>query len=151
MEEWKQINQIYSVSNMGKVRNNNTLRILKPFRMGEYLGVHLGYGNKHYIHRLVASAFLTVDEERRYIDHIDRDRFNNQVSNLRYVTCKENTANTTPFHNRKCNGILGQKYIKKTFNKYVVFIHNRLINCRASFDNLDEAIAYRDKQITPWR
>lgn len=46
-----------------------------------------------YAHRLVALAFLAGrTEERNTVDHIDRNPSNNHLSNLRWVTNRENTS-----------------------------------------------------------
>ena len=43
----------------------------------------------YYIHRLVAEAFIkNEDKEKTIIHHLDRDRRNNSVANLLYVTPK---------------------------------------------------------------
>ena len=47
-----------------------------------------------YIHRLVAFAFLENPNNHKYVDHIDRDKSNNRVENLRFVSASENTRNT---------------------------------------------------------
>lgn len=61
---------------------------------GGYLRV--GYNYKTYsVHRLVAETFLENPEMKKYIDHIDRDKANNDVSNLRWVTAQENLYNRT--------------------------------------------------------
>jgi len=43
-------------------------------------------GKKHSVHRLVARAYLSTYSEDLQVDHIDGDRANNCVSNLRMVT-----------------------------------------------------------------
>lgn len=50
----------------------------------------------YYKHRVIALAFLglDIDDPTQCIDHIDRNRINNQVSNLRIVTCQQNSFNT---------------------------------------------------------
>lgn len=83
----------YEVSNHGRVRNSNTGRILKPFRgYGKdgkyYRKVHLYHNGRRYcqfVHRLVAFAFYEID-------HKDRCRDNNHLSNLEPVLRKENDA-----------------------------------------------------------
>ena len=54
----------------------------------------IGYNYKNYlVHRLVAETFIPNPENKPCIDHIDRNRLNNNVSNLRWVTVKENNLN----------------------------------------------------------
>lgn len=45
------------------------------------------------VHKLVAKAFLGEKPLCLQIDHIDRNKTNNSISNLRYVTAKENIRN----------------------------------------------------------
>lgn len=47
------------------------------------------------VHRLVALAFLGERPEGMVIDHIDRDKMNNHISNLRYCTQSENNKNVS--------------------------------------------------------
>ena len=52
---------------------------------------------KHYLkHRIVACAFLGLDinNSKQHIDHIDRNKQNNNFMNLRIVTSQENSFNT---------------------------------------------------------
>lgn len=50
--------------------------------------------NKTYpIHRLIYEAFIAPIDKNKVIDHIDRNRMNNSLSNLRVVTQSENAKN----------------------------------------------------------
>ncbi len=88
----------YEVSNFGRVFSKKSDKFLKPLllKIG-YLQVSLYKDNKKksmYVHRLVAFAFIDNPESKPMIDHIDQNRQNNTVSNLRWATNSENQQNT---------------------------------------------------------
>jgi len=83
----------YSVSSLGRVRNNETGLILKGGLTRGYRQVTLKYQGKtyqSYVHILVASEFLTRTSKDHEVNHIDGDILNNAVTNLEWVTHKEN-------------------------------------------------------------
>ena len=47
-----------------------------------------------YVHRLVAKYFIPNPDNKKYVNHIDCNRQNNNVSNLEWCTAKENTDYT---------------------------------------------------------
>lgn len=47
-----------------------------------------------YIHRLVALYFLPNPKNKKYVNHKDCNRANNNVNNLEWCTAKENTSQT---------------------------------------------------------
>ena len=99
MEEFKKIDDYdnYEVSNFGNVRNTNTNRILKPRKKREgyyYVGLCKNCTTTNfYIHRLVGYAFIPNPENLREIDHINQDKANNSMSNLRWVSRSNNCRN----------------------------------------------------------
>lgn len=72
-----------------------------------YLAIFLSKNGKYksyYIHRLVAVAFIPNLDNLPEIDHIDTDKTNNGVENLRWVTHVENMNNprTKEMRYRNC-------------------------------------------------
>lgn len=103
-EIWKTIEDYpnYMISNMGNVkaikwhRGNKEKEIKLYTTYKGYLRVRLsknGKAKQFQIHRLVAQAFIPNPENKPYIDHINTDRTDNRVENLRWVTNKENCNN----------------------------------------------------------
>lgn len=92
-EEWRQINDAYSVSDQGRVMHAD--RVLHPYKKGKgYLAVSMwidGVSTECYVHRLVAEAFcLREHESQDQVNHRDGERTNNNAENLEWCTAKEN-------------------------------------------------------------
>jgi len=68
---------------------------------------------KYPVHRLVATTFLPKSDnpDRKYVNHIDGDKTNNNVENLEWVTAFENTAHAIKLGLRKTNS---QDFITRT-------------------------------------
>lgn len=70
--------------------SDGRLRVVLPNKNKRgYLYARTSNGN-YQVHRLVASAFIPNVHNKDYVDHIDFDRTNNSVTNLRWCTQKEN-------------------------------------------------------------
>jgi hypothetical protein len=126
MEKWKNIEgfEAYEVSDMGNVRRDNRLLKGRPTKNG-YLVVALSINSKyknHYIHRLVATAFL--DKVGRVVNHIDGVKTNNNSSNLEWTTYSKNTIHA---YNNKLiykdfEPESGYKGVRPSGNKYMARI-----------------------------
>ena len=99
-EIWKPIKQAgfykrYKISNYGRIKNNKTNKILKPFLENGYYRVKLYYKNLRSktfrVHRLLYEVFIGQIGKALVINHLDGDRANNKLSNLVMCTQKENT------------------------------------------------------------
>lgn len=114
MEQWKTIDEYpnYQVSNMGNVKSLNynhtgKEKILKQCKNSRgYLNVTLVNkdGKKNYlVHRLVAIAFIPNSKPKlkKQIDHINTDKTDNRVENLRWATAMENCNNPITFEKRR--------------------------------------------------
>lgn len=84
----------YEVSNLGNVRNIKFDRVRKPMIDKDgYLCVVLSKDGKHkyqFIHRLVATAFISNPKNKRTVNHINGIKTDNRVENLEWATDGEN-------------------------------------------------------------
>ena len=148
VETYKKIKgfENYSVSDHGNVRNVKTSRILKGKDNGHgYLEVTLMKNKTRYykkIHRLSAEAFLLNPENKKCVDHIDNDRQNNKLINLRFATTQENCQNAK-LSSKNTSGTKGVSWNKKN-NKWTaqICINGKTITL-GSFLNKDDAINIR--------
>ena len=97
-EQWRTVsrNNNYLVSNMGRVSNTRTGRILKgcTATRGNFIIVNMymkAEMKTYYVHHLVADEFLEKPESDRdlIVAHIDNDTTNNNLTNLRYLTTSQ--------------------------------------------------------------
>lgn len=96
-EEWKVTSEDdnYEISNLGRVKNRKTGRILKSHINGGYIQVSLCKNGKRRtikVHRLVTTEFIENKEQKPQVNHLDKDKTNNSVDNLEWATAQENNA-----------------------------------------------------------
>ena len=124
--EWRPVHGLegrYEVSDEGVVRGLDRWRegrwgnkvfvpgVVIKTRIGRhgYEQVLLGHGVKqkkhHLVHTLVLEAFVCPRPEGLVCNHLDCDRTNNRLSNLEWVTCKENNQ----YRQTHGNGLKGER------------------------------------------
>lgn len=84
MEIWKRFYQTYSISNLGRVKNDKTNLILKIWL--DKKGYEVIRLNSQYfkIHRVVAQAFIPNPNNLPQVNHIDGNKLNNKADNLEW-------------------------------------------------------------------
>lgn len=166
-EHWAKIDgyEGYDVSTCGRVRSywkpggdggncrrrlmEEPVRILKPgCNKYDIFHVNLCDGiNKtsKSIHRLVAIAFIKNPHNKKEVDHIDRNRRNNHVSNLRWATRHENCINIgLPKDNT--SGIKGV-YKRVARDSWVAALTVNGKHIRNHFKTMEEAIECRKQMV----
>ena len=118
-EIWKDIpgyEGLYQASNLGRIKslkrktinkNGKSMifkgKILTPSISDKgYMRVVLRKNSKPYcrnVHRLIAETFIINQNKKPTVDHIDRNKLNNNVNNLRWATYVEQKHNTFYYQN----------------------------------------------------
>ncbi len=106
MEEWKKCFENYEISNYGNCRrllNSGNYKIVKGSinnRGYRYLQTNRKGKRKNYLfHHWVCECFIGKRPEGLVVDHKDRNKLNNNISNLHYTTQLENMRNTKNYRN----------------------------------------------------
>jgi hypothetical protein len=98
----------YKINKQGEILNVKPIRagrysgIMKTWNDGRYMNVALvkeGRRKLFLLHRLLGIQFIPNPENKPTIDHIDQNKLNNDLSNLRWATHLEQHANmSTTLH-----------------------------------------------------
>lgn len=97
-EKWKSLpkSEYYYISNFGRAKSTKNKRILilkQSIDTAGYLRVgmnHKSVTKAEKIHLMVLSAFVKKPFENAQVNHIDGDKLNNNLSNLEWLTAKQN-------------------------------------------------------------
>ena len=165
MEEWKAVNILeykdyYEISTFGNVRSldrsaeestegragkNHAFkgRILKGSKSRGYNHVELCIKGKRKtfpVHRLMGLTFLENPHNKPQIDHIDRNKSNNKLENLRWVTGCENQAN----RGIPKNNTSGEMHINIQYKFQVTRQGKTIQKC---FNSMEEALEFRKQEL----
>ena len=158
MEEWKTIIDFpgYQISNQGRVRRTKASRRLGYQRIlsqkldrDGYFQVHFSHNNESFdrtVHRLIALAFIPRVPNKPTVDHINGDRADNRVENLRWASSLEQANNRRGFETNT-----GEKYISNIqrpdcYKDFHVTIAR--LGIHKLFYTLEDAIEYRDQILS---
>ena len=162
MDEFKPIKdfETYAVNKKGEVKDLRSKKLLKQYPNpynGNYKGVNLINENgdcKKAVHRLVGLTFIPNPDNLPEIDHIDRDRHNNNVDNLRWVSRSDNQINklfkTSKYP--KCILLEDLKSKKNPNPSWIINIRNKKCQYRKRFQyanyTLEQITEIRNKVFT---
>lgn len=88
-------NETYTISNFGRIKsykvNKEDGSIIKGSTLKGYKILNIKLNNEKrttkYIHKLVAESFIPKDNDlQQYVIHLDFDKSNNHIDNLKWVT-----------------------------------------------------------------
>jgi len=113
---------LYKINKQGDIYSNHFKKIFKPTKnKNGYFQLNLTknkISKKYYLHRLIALQFIENPNNYNYIDHIDKNKTNNKLENLRWINASGNNRNV--IRNKKSN--LPRGVYKNKRNKYEVKI-----------------------------
>jgi hypothetical protein len=148
-EEWRPIADFddYEASNTGLIRSKKFGKIIMRKTSAALSGhtkISLCKEGKPYsfgLQRVIAQTFIPNPEGKPCVDHIDRNPRNNHVTNLRWCTISENSAN------RPGTSVTGYKGVHRSLEKYYakIYHHQKFIYV-GTFDTAELAHeAYTNK------
>ena len=151
-EEWRSISEYmnYQVSNLGRIRNIRAGKNLKlRTAPSGYLTISLYAESNlktHHVHRLVATEFIDNPDNKTEVDHIDHNRTNNCINNLRWALRSENHMNRNK-QQKPCSscfkGVRFHTHSQKWRAEIKIDGRKIYIGCFAN--EIDAARAYNDK------
>lgn len=141
----------YGISKNGVVINFKRQKELKYFidKDGYYKVGFCVNGKKYnrFVHRLVAICYIDNPDNLPVVDHIDGNRTNNSVENLRWTTYSGNSRNTK--QNRKIKVINENTGEEKCFDTAIeaseyLNIDDKTLNKVVKINSLGIKIIYND-------
>lgn len=86
-------------------------------------------GGSYLSHRLVAETFIPNPENKREVDHINRNTSDNRVENLRWVTRSENNRNTVKNDRVDARGGVHRYEDKRAYDRERIALYKKDRRC----------------------
>ena len=100
---WKQLNENYSISELGEIKNIKTNKVLKgDLNSKGYKRVNINK-RRQLLHRLIAGLYIPNVNNYPQVNHINGNKLDNSVKNLEWCTNQYNNLHSYT------NGRLGGK------------------------------------------
>ena len=155
-EIWKEINgyENFMVSSLGRIKNclnNKILKITINRHNNNYCVVNLTKNNVQklfYVNRLVANTFIENTNNKPQIDHINNNKLDNTIFNLRYCSIQENSQNKPKMNRLTTSKFKGVRFIKRNKKWNARITHNNKIINLGTFETEQEAGKAYDKKAT---
>jgi hypothetical protein len=136
----------YSIDENGNVYSKNDKIMIKRIQNSGYEILNLYKDKKHHtflIHRLLAKSFIPNPNNLKEVDHIDRNKLNNSINNLRWADRSLNTTNVVRLKYK--NNSTGEKSVYHRNDKWYCNIQvNKKMYYSPYFKTKEEAIKWRD-------
>ena len=148
---WLKYNDLWNVSTNGEVQNRYTGKILKCTVRNGYKTVSKVVKNQRktlYVHRMIAETFLPMPTmAKMVIDHINRDRLNNSIINLRFATPSQNNMNKSIHLRDNPTSATKLRYITKQRGKFRLRIERNDLHHSSLHENLTSALQKRAELV----
>jgi hypothetical protein len=138
------LNDGYSVSNLGRLRNDKNNKILEGSTTRNKSGyLYFKINNKYYTsQRLIYKSFnINDDIDNLDIDHIDRNKLNNRLDNLRKCSRSDNLMN----QGTRLKNQLNEKYIYKLKEFFIFEIRTKNLKDYQRFNTLEACKEYKQE------
>lgn len=139
-EVWKEYHEAdwvekdkFLISNYGRIKSLKKSKkgtLIKGGNLNGYLAINATRKNgkriSRYVHKIVAELFLEPIEGKRYVLHLDYQKTNNHISNLRYANEKERAEH----HKNNPNiqkDLLNPSYSKLSYSD-VLYLKKKLLD-----------------------
>lgn len=128
----------YLIYKDGRVYNNKLKRFLRGSIVKGYVRIQLR-NKRILLHRLVAEHYIANPHNYPQVDHLDRNKLNNNIENLRWVNSLTNNNNKNLYKSNTS----GHQFVRYN-NRYYVFrkIYNKK-ECKKYFKSLTDALCYK--------